>query len=277
MAALQRQRAATLSLTHLTARRSADTNRTHSHGASAPVSQAAASPAPARSQPGTYGTAAGVGSPNPSPDSTAGAPAGAPRRVGAPDAAELVFGGATDGGIAVWDVSAAAEAAAGVSCDAASGPAHSSSAAGREPSANHHATGGTPVNVSHSVSSNSMLHAPSGAASADAGVERKGLQGAARAGGAGGRRGVCGEGAAAEVAHALALPGAHQSGVNALSVARCGAPCPALSTTVIIIYYYYFFRERMKEQTGSKLMACTLPPVLHMHLSRVMVLSFSPF
>ena len=238
MAALQRQRAATLSLTHMTARRSADTGRTDSHGASAPVSQAAASPAPARSQPGTYGAAAGAGSPNPSPDSTAGAPAGAPRRAGAPDAAELVFGGATDGGIAVWDVSAAAEAAAGVGCDAASGPAHSSSAAGWEPSANHHAAGGTPVNASHSVSSSSMLHAPSDAASAGAGVERTGLQGAARAGG---------EGAAAEVAQALALPGAHQSGVNALSVARCGAACLALLTNGIIIYYYYVFRERGKE------------------------------
>lgn len=173
---------------------------------------------------------AGVGSPNPSPRSAAGAPADAPRRVDAPDAAELVFGGATDGGIAVWDVTAAAAAATGVSCGAVNGPAHGSSTAD---SPSPHAASGSPANISHSASSSSNLHStPGGAASAYGGVERTGLAGAARAGGAGGRRGVCGEGAAAEVAQALALPGAHQSGVNALSVARHGATRPALSAIV---------------------------------------------
>lgn len=224
VAALQRQRAATLSLTHMTARQSAEPNPAGSCGASTPAGQAAAAPAPGRSQPGTCGTSPGVGNPNPSPNSTACAPAGAQRRVSAPDVAELVFGGATDGGIAIWDVTAATEAVAGVD-----GLALSSSAAHGELIADHHASGGSPADISHSASSSSssLPSAPSGAASAGAGVERSGLPGAARAGGTGDRREVCDEGAAAEVAQVLALSGAHQSGVNALSVAAWGAPRPA--------------------------------------------------
>ena len=263
MAALQRQRAATLSLTHLTARRSANPNPTGSLGASAPASPAAAAPAPGRSRPRTYGTSAGVESPNSTPDSKAGAPADAPRLVGVPDMAELVFGGATDGGIAVWDVTAAAAAAIRVSCGVTGGGrADSRSAAD---STSIQAAGACPIDILHSASSSSSLQAaPGGAASADAGGERIGLSGAARAGSRGDRRGVCGEGEAAEEAQALALPGAHQSGVNALSVARFGAASPALSTIMFTIYYSTNSTSWPKgsdQEEGSK------------HHSRVMVLA----
>ena len=236
MAALQRQRAATLSLTHMIAHRSADPDPT-GRGASAPASQAAAAPAPARSQPRTYGTSAAVGSPNPSPERAAGAPASEPGRVGAPDVAELVIGGATDGGIAVWDVTAAAAAVAGVSGLALS-------AADREQNANHHAAGGRPAHISHCASSRSTLHsAPGGAASADAGVERRGSPGAASARGVGDRRGMYDEGAAFEVMQALALPGVHQSGVNSLSAARCGAARPLWQPLIIFYSLFVIWRE----------------------------------
>ena len=242
MAALERQRGATLCLAHLTARRSADLNPAGSRGTSAGASQASALPAPGPSQPRSPGMSGGVRSsaegsyPIPSPDEkggVAGAPAGAPQGLmSEPDMAELVFGGATDGGIAVWDVAAAAAAATGPGCGAASGLTRSgrdgSSAAGRAHSAGCNAAGGSAAVAANSTGGDGILHsAPGGvraggASRVSGGAERGGVCGAARAGVGGEREGWRGEGAAAEVARALALPGAHQSGVNALSVARCG-------------------------------------------------------
>jgi hypothetical protein len=212
VAALQQQRrGATLCLAHLAARRPPDEPPAPAPGA-APAH--AAAPA-ARSAPGALPGAApapggtmGCGAPaeQAAPPSAAARPAAAAapppvRACAAAGSADLVFGGATDGSVAVWDVAGAA----GRLGDAPGGSA--------SPGGSGWFTGAG--------------HCASAAAAASDPVAGPGWAGGAGAGQRVRGRGGAAAGGLSLVAQALAHPAAHQSGVNALCVCRHGAACAA--------------------------------------------------
>lgn len=226
LAALQRQRAATLCLAHLTVRRAPNPSPDRSYHTPVPARHSGkSSPATAGARPGESGSASGLAKPC---SATAGAPtptaapAKPPPNHNAHAVAELVFGGATHGGIAAWDVAAAA-AAATAEADAVS---RSGSGSG----CRHDGLGGG-------------VGAGGSRAAADATSPQMGLghglgHGSPCEGmGCGGRGKMdvgSGErvrpaaGGPVDVPQVLALPEVHQSGVNALCVARYGAAAPPM-------------------------------------------------
>ncbi len=218
----QQRRGATLCLAHLAARRP---RHPAPDGppvlAPAAASAHAAAPA-AHSRPGALPGAApapggtvGCGAPaeeaaRPSVAARPAAAAAPPpaRACAAAGSAHLVFGGATDGSVAAWDVAGAAGR-----LGAAPGGCASPGGSGR------------PLGARHS--------AAAAAAASDPGA-RPGW-----AGGGGARERMRGPGRPAAgglplVAQALALPAAHQSGVNALCVCAHGAARAARASGALV-------------------------------------------
>ena len=237
LAALQRQHGATLCLAHLTVRRAPYPSPDRSCHTPVPARHSAKpSPATTGGRPGDSGLASGLAKPCPA---TAGAPtptaahAKPPPNLNAHAVAELVFGGATHGGIAAWDVAAAA-AAATAEADAVLRSA-SGSGCRHDGLVGGVGAGGSRA-AADTTSPDMGLGHGSGHGSP---CEGMGCGGRGKTDVGSRERVRPAAGGPVDVPQVLALPGVHQSGVNALCVARYGAAAPNPTLIRVTVGYPY--------------------------------------